>query len=867
MRRTLALAATVAALLLPVVPAGAVVNDTVAIMVPGGDNSPVQVALRFSQATFAPGDADTALIATATTFADALASGSLQGTRPLVLTDPEELDDAVAAELARLEVTTVLLLGGTAAVSGEVASDLEDLGLDVDRVAGPTRLETAIQVAGLNPFSDEALLARAFPAPDSADPTQAFADALAAGAWAADEGLPIYLTETERLSESTREALDVRQVERVTILGGIAAVSQQAEDELEALGIEVTRVFGATRFDTAVAVARARGFDAAGDAPRVILAEGQAADAWAAGFAAAAHSAVHDAPLLLATGDVLPEESRAVLADNGQDFAVAVTDIVGPALVCAAADAACRDAREALGLPALAEVTLDAEELPSRELLTGRVAVEDPDAEVSLLGDCVAGGLLALDEDGAFAVEVRGTPGECALTVEVAFPNGSVQTEEFTLAILPAIPQVGVVVDTQTGEDRYTFVPQEAEAPVTVSYGADGAFAVDGQDATIGAFEAALTLADVVTFTPDTDEGNTHALANVDPSTLDRGVVGDVDLAEATFALVEPVSGVALRRGIAFTDADGFSVGGETVGRLGFEAALSEGDDVRLTGAGPRAFALTDRPVEGTAADVAVDAVAGVARFAVGALGDDPFTADDALFAALVARADNQEFVVDGAGAGFATFAAALTDGDEVGYRRAAGVETFVLDNAAPPATSGTATETSDPDGDPAAPQGADGGSVLLLVPPAPGQPGSRLTTVAYAAGASFTIDGAIATEAEWEAQLTAGDQVTVQPADAGTETVEQADLVNADLAGAVVDVSLAAQTYDVASEDGIVYDDLPYTQAVFGGADSYVINGQAVGLTQFEAELSAIADGERPGATVLVRALQDGTEHRLGGG
>ena len=315
-----------------------------------------------------------------------------------------------------------------------------------------------------------------------------------------------------------------------------------------------------------------------------------------------------------------------------------------------------------------------------------------------------------------------------------------------------------------------------------------------------------------------------------------------------------------------WADTDAFTVGGSAAAASVFASHLSEGDEVRITGASPATFRLTDRNVAGTARDVAVDAVAGVARFAIGGLGDDPLAADDELFAAVGFRAADQRYIVDGDVVAFDAFAAALSDGDGAAYRRSGGLETFDIENAAPPATSGTATETSDPDGDPAAPESSDGGSLLVLVAPGPGQ-GSRLATLAYGAGATFTLNGTLATEAEWEARLTAGDLVSVQPGDPGTGTAEAASLEDRDLAGRVADVSTAAKTYDVVSDDGIVYDDLAYTAGAFGGVDTYVVNEQSVGLAQFEAELTAVAAGERPDASVVVRAVDGGTEHRLSSG
>ncbi len=192
-------------------------------------------------------------------FADSLTSGGLQGLldAPLLLTATGELDERVEAELARLGAERVSIMGGTNAVSQAVEDALVALGYEVTRIAGTTRLETAAAAAealigdeGIDPTT--AIVARAYEAEGSTDPTQAFADSLAAGGAAARESIPILLSETGLLSATTTAFFEAHpEITTVYVVGGIAALSQQVEDDLIALGLEVIRVAGATRFDTA----------------------------------------------------------------------------------------------------------------------------------------------------------------------------------------------------------------------------------------------------------------------------------------------------------------------------------------------------------------------------------------------------------------------------------------------------------------------------------------------------------------------------------------------------------------------------------------------------------------------------------------
>lgn len=291
---------------------GGVADAQEVTTVEGGDN--VQVAIELSRLTF-PDGAQAAFLGRSDLFPDNLASGAGQGLidSPLLLTESNALNEDTRAELERLDVRAVFVLGGENAISSTVEQELEDEGYTVERLEGETRIETAIDIARtLFPLEETAILARAFPATGgtSTDETQAFADSLAAGGWAADDGFPVLLTQTEVLTGNTRDYLEESPINQVFIVGGEAAISQTVEQQVEDLGITVERVEGPTRFDTAVAIAEARGFDSAEDAETTILIEGQAEDAWAAGFASAALADLADAPIVLANGDDLPQATR-----------------------------------------------------------------------------------------------------------------------------------------------------------------------------------------------------------------------------------------------------------------------------------------------------------------------------------------------------------------------------------------------------------------------------------------------------------------------------------------------------------------------------------------------------------------------------
>lgn len=295
-------------------------------------NDAVDAAIAFSRATY--DTAPVALLTRADRFPDALATGGVQGgyDAPLLLTGSDRLDPRTLAELQRLGVVAVAILGSTDAVSEQVVADLAANGIEGHRVGGPTRVETsALGAAIWYPTATTAVVTRAYPAV-GADDSQAYADLLAVGPYAAENGWPVLLTQSELLSPAVAEYLAASGISSVVIIGGEGAVSGAAEQAIQGLGIATSRIAGTNRFDTAVKVAEARGYANSAGPQRIILAEGGArSDVWAPGFAAAAHGAEHGAPIILADGLVLPPETLTFILDG-------VTDNLldgGPALLCA----------------------------------------------------------------------------------------------------------------------------------------------------------------------------------------------------------------------------------------------------------------------------------------------------------------------------------------------------------------------------------------------------------------------------------------------------------------------------------------------------------------------------------------------------
>ena len=306
------------ALLLALVLVGATAPDDVrAEHAGGGVQGPlpgataVEAALAWSSSIPTNGSVTEVLIGRDDVFADNLAAGGLQRSAPLLLTPPGALDSRVAAEIERLGATRITILGSEGAISQAVEQDLRELSTDVVRLAGGARWDTAIEIARASGAST-AILARAFDA-DGGSGSAAWADSLAAGAWAAAAGYAVLLTPTDQLVPSVAEFLAEGQIDEVLLVGGDAALAPHVEDEVAALVPATRRIAGPVRTATAVAIAGAR--TGAQGAPRqgAILVDGFGPLGWAGGFPAAFLAAHQDLPVVLtdgAGGALAPETAR-----------------------------------------------------------------------------------------------------------------------------------------------------------------------------------------------------------------------------------------------------------------------------------------------------------------------------------------------------------------------------------------------------------------------------------------------------------------------------------------------------------------------------------------------------------------------------
>jgi putative cell wall-binding protein len=174
-------------------------------------------AVAISQASFSPG-IETVFIATGTSFPDALAGAAVAGAlgSPILLVTPTSLPSVVAAELARLNPTEIVILGGPGAVSDSVGQAMSAYGT-VFRVSGPDRYSTAatLSAAVYPPGTPTVYVATGV----------AFPDALAGAAVAGMVEAPILLVTPTSVPASVSAEILRLGPGKIFVLGGTGAVS------------------------------------------------------------------------------------------------------------------------------------------------------------------------------------------------------------------------------------------------------------------------------------------------------------------------------------------------------------------------------------------------------------------------------------------------------------------------------------------------------------------------------------------------------------------------------------------------------------------------------------------------------------------
>ena len=150
---------------------------------------------------------------------DALTAGSLASKLniPILLTQSDQLNEITEKAIKDWGIEKVTIIGGKTQVSEAIEEKLQNSGLKVDRLAGRTRVDTALEVAkAVNKTADKVIFAN----------KDAYPDALIAPYLSKAEQAPIILIDKDEASVSVKQYLRDNKIKESIILGGKLSIEE-----------------------------------------------------------------------------------------------------------------------------------------------------------------------------------------------------------------------------------------------------------------------------------------------------------------------------------------------------------------------------------------------------------------------------------------------------------------------------------------------------------------------------------------------------------------------------------------------------------------------------------------------------------------
>lgn len=189
-----------------------------------------------------------AVLVDSDSFTNTLAGSSLAAAidGPILFTGRASLDKATGAELTRLGIKEVYILGS---MDKNVEAGLSKLGIGVQKLGTGSGIQVANQVARemkkISSYSS-VILAN----------VDDYPDALAASPYAGKNKMPILFTKTGGLDQATLDTMKSQGVKDVIVVGGPNSVSETVLGQIRSNGMGVSRIAGSNRYETAYEFAK-----------------------------------------------------------------------------------------------------------------------------------------------------------------------------------------------------------------------------------------------------------------------------------------------------------------------------------------------------------------------------------------------------------------------------------------------------------------------------------------------------------------------------------------------------------------------------------------------------------------------------------
>lgn len=180
---------------------------------------------------------DYAVIVNVENFPDALSASTLakKYNAPILLTQSNTLDANSLAQLKRLNVKNVFIVGGEFVVNKSVEKYLKSLGIQTTRYSGQDRNETSVKVAE-QIGTDNGIIVTT----DSD-----FTDALSAAPIAGKLSIPIILVPKDKMPDSVKNFISGKTIPKTYVLDGTEIISDTVASKFP----NVQRITGADKYE------------------------------------------------------------------------------------------------------------------------------------------------------------------------------------------------------------------------------------------------------------------------------------------------------------------------------------------------------------------------------------------------------------------------------------------------------------------------------------------------------------------------------------------------------------------------------------------------------------------------------------------
>ncbi|WP_270940552.1 cell wall-binding repeat-containing protein [Romboutsia lituseburensis] len=186
-------------------------------------SSRYETAVKISESEFKK--ADNVIIVNSQGDADALAATPFAKLKdaPILLTGSKTLDANTKAEITRLGAKNAYIIGGDTRVEESVSKELKAMNLNVERISGKDRYETALQVAKkLGDVSEVAVV----------NGQKGLADAVSVAPVAASKNMPILFSSPTEGTKISDSYIKDEKVTKSYVIGQEASISQDVAAKL-----------------------------------------------------------------------------------------------------------------------------------------------------------------------------------------------------------------------------------------------------------------------------------------------------------------------------------------------------------------------------------------------------------------------------------------------------------------------------------------------------------------------------------------------------------------------------------------------------------------------------------------------------------